>query len=257
MEFSKTSKQYSNRNSKTLTKIKTNPKIFTFEDFQKEAKPLIDITQNLNMIPDSSGQILYSPDELIKKKHRFSTTARSKDITSNKTQRYRYLSRMNSQLNGIRDFNLKNPFNISMKRKLSPITRSIKSSKNCSFMLPNSYEIIADHRKAIMKEYYHKKKEINKKYDTMIYSLREEEFYETKWVLANHKESEVPAKLNETRENYAMTTNLLQQQKLVSCFSSTCFMLFMCVFFVGVFFAMFVFEFNKVDQLLPTLLTKV
>jgi len=99
--------------------------------------------------------------------------------------------------------------------------RSPNSKRACSPISyrGNSQNLISDctdQRKAIMKEYYRKKKEIEKKYQQMLLSLKQEEIDATKLAVLHTKDlTTIQEKLDEIKEEYALTGNLLQQQKLV------------------------------------------
>ena len=96
-------------------------------------------------------------------------------------------------------------------RAKSPQERHLAKQKN--FFLPMQYEILREQRKKLLKEYYKARKEIRKKYETMITALNNEEAEAIRWV--NMKGWDTEDKVKDIRQDYAMSINLIQQQKLV------------------------------------------
>lgn len=82
-------------------------------------------------------------------------------------------------------------------------------TKQKSFFLPMQYEILTEQRKKLLKDYYKGRKEIRKKYEDMLIALSNEEADAIKLAKLKHMEEE------EVREDYAISANLIQQQKLI------------------------------------------
>lgn len=98
--------------------------------------------------------------------------------------------------------------------------RRMASPKSCCFISPaqaqQQYGIMTDRRKAVMKEYYRKRKEIAKKYEEMIKTLKEEETAETRCAVLKSKPGKnIEAAMEDIKREYARTENLLLQQKVM------------------------------------------
>ena len=105
--------------------------------------------------------------------------------------------------------------NTSVLREFSKSFRQSPNKSKKNFLLPSQYEIIVNNRKKIMKQYYKKKNLIKIKYEGILQSLNSEEESAIDFTIKRSGKENISRKLEDLRHDYALTKNLLQQQKLI------------------------------------------
>ena len=201
------------RSLKTSDSINSRGLAYQYEDHESQVPPLTDITLKTNIRSRQVGPLASCTTRENDKQTRTLSNnlglAIGLAMESSKTPHCAAKSRQifcgNTQWGGFKT-----------GRGKSPMHQRFNSPKSCCMFSPAQYGMVTDRRKAIMKEYYKKKKDIQKKYANMLNELKQEEMQETKWaILKGKKSSNIEEALEEIKQEYAITGNLIQQQKMV------------------------------------------
>ena len=174
-------------------------------DTEELINPLTDITHKINMAPISTSKY---KNEINRSKRSLSTNVLTKKSPMNCTIHGRCLFREKTYLQ----------FHKSKTSRMnSPRDQSLyaKYASNYTCYSPAQYATAANKRKSIMKAYFRKRKELKKKYASMLGLIRKEELSAVQLAIIKVKKEKLENRLADIKQDYSMTKNLLEQQKLI------------------------------------------
>jgi len=226
----------------------TNPRMqssYTYKDEEAQPIPLTDITQKGNILntaeirqksegtneAEDTGQTKGEAQKKLLPNNMGNVRSRTALVSETTTPHRAVKSRQilcgnnlkNSRLKSMKSMkSFRSPIHlccVSPQGKFIGFDRRAASPRSCCLMSPTQYNMITEQRRAILKEYFKQKKGISKKYIGMLSSLKTEEAAATKCAVIRAKVGkilrDIECVLDEIKCDYAITTNLLLQQKVV------------------------------------------